>query len=165
MVKFRAYEFRVETLRSKIMKKPMKIIKSGKRRNNMNEILNVKIPVLKRPTLKELQSKFPWIKSIERDTSPTKACVFNPITVLREGETNIFGKEYEKCLNVSERTEMGEPLLGYQQAVWLVEHQDEFPEFMALLGKVYIDFAGLVVVDVHGDWDFPYLNHRGGRWY
>lgn len=114
------------------------------------------IPALKRPTLKHLKAKFPWIVSAH-DTSPTKKVSLDIISILKEGENYISGKEYEKRLPSN--------LLGYQQAVWLVEHQDEFPDFMALLGKVYIDFTGLVVVNSRGRRFYPYLDRFGGRWY
>ena len=59
------------------------------------------------------------------------------------------------------------PLLGYQQAQWLVQHQDdpELAEFKALCGKFYIDFPGLIVVDADGYRGFACLHERGGRWF
>ena len=122
--------------------------------------LSIQIPALVRPTLKQLQSKYSWIKSIERDSSPTDAVTLKPATVLRGNEKSINGGEYEK--RIAGKLDI---ILGYQQAVWLIEHQDEFPEFMALFGKVYIDFAGLVVVNANGNRNYPYLNQNGKRWY
>lgn len=122
--------------------------------------LTLQIPALAPPTLKELQSKWDWIESIERDSSPTKAVTLKLATILRVSEGSVNGDEYEK--RIARKLDL---ILGYQQAVWLVEHQDEFPEFMALLGKVYIDFSGLVVVRSGGYRNFPYLIQSGERWY
>jgi hypothetical protein len=125
--------------------------------------LSITIPALPRPTFAELRSKHDWIRKengIERDTSPTEAVTLKLATVLRESEGSINGPEYEK--RIAQKLDI---ILGYQQAVWLVEHQDEFPEFMALLGKVYIDFTGLVVVNANGNRHFPYLSQDGKRWY
>gem|GEM_PF-2012653 len=124
--------------------------------------LTIRIPVLKRPTLAELQAKYPGIgiASIERDCSPMEKVTMNLATVLRIGETAaINGAEYERrlasCLNDS---------LGFQQLEWLVEHQDEFPVFMALLGKIYVDGPGIVVTDANGSRRSPYLSEGGRRW-
>ncbi len=122
------------------------------------EDVAIQIPALPRPTIAEIQAKFSWIKSIERDNSPTEAVTLSLGTVLRPDEGSVGGVEYERRI-------ISLPTLGYQQAVWLVDHQDEFPEFMALLGKVYIDFPGLVVVRENGDRDVPYLDQGGKRWY
>ena len=123
--------------------------------------LALQIPALPRPTLAELREKFSWIRAengIERDTSPTEAVTLRLGTVLRADEKSIGGEEYER------RRVSLTGLHGYQQAAWLVEHQDEFPEVMALLGKVYIDFPGLVVASADGDRNFPYLYRVGKRW-
>lgn len=121
--------------------------------------LAIQIPALPRPTLEGLQEKYSWVKKIERDTSVAMAATLRLKSVLAADEKNINGGEYEKRiapkLNVA---------LGYQHAEWLVQHQDEFPELMALLGKVYIDFPGLVVVNAGGSRAFPCLGQRGGRW-
>ena len=118
----------------------------------------VRIPALPRPTLKALQAKFYWVGSIERDTSPKTAVTLWLGTILLPDEDWVNGKEYERRLvSVSGH-------LGYQQAEWLVAHQDALPGLMALLGKVYIDFPGLVVVDAYSDRRFPYLLGDGGRW-
>ncbi len=121
--------------------------------------LTIKIPTLPRPTLKEIQERFLGVRSIERDSSPTKELTLKLVTVLREGENSIGGKEYE-C-RIAPKQDI---VLGYQQAVWLEEHQDEFPEFMALLGKIYIDFSGLVVASGGGGRSVFCLGRRGGRW-
>ena len=118
----------------------------------------VTIPALARPALAQLQEF--GIKKIERDISPTKAVTLKLGTVLRPDEERINGAEYERRI-----APMLDTCLGYQQAAWLVEHQDESPEFTALLGKVYIDFPGLVVADADGHRHFPYLVRRGKRWF
>jgi hypothetical protein len=121
----------------------------------------IQIPAQPRPTLKQLQKAFDWIKSVERDTSPTEAVTMKLATVLPIGDTkSISGSEYEKRIAGKQNI-----FLGYQQAVWLVEHQDEFPEFMKLLGKIYIDFSGLIVVSADGDRHIPCLYQDGQRWY
>ena len=122
--------------------------------------LTLSIPALPRPTLQELQAKFSWIKSIERDTSPTDAVILKLGTVLRPDEERVNGTEYERRLVLKPGL-----CLGYQQAVWPTEHQDEFPAFMALLGKIYIDFSGLVVVDGDGRRRVPCLVRLGLRWH
>ena len=121
------------------------------------ESCSITIPALAQPTLDTLRSKYSFIKSIERDTSPVEAVILNLGTVLTTDENSISGSKYESRI-------MPLPTLGYQQATWLVEHQDEFPEFMTLLGKVYIDFPGLVVLSADGDRDIPCLGQDGRRW-
>lgn len=123
------------------------------------EDLHIRIPALKRPTLCDLRKRFDWIKKIESDASPTYALTLQIGTVLRSDEDSVVGMEYER------RCGLREGWLGYQQAVWLVDHQDEFPILMAILGKVYVDFPGLVVVRADGDHKFPCLKRNGGRWY
>ena len=122
----------------------------------------IPIPALPRPTLTELRSKFPWIREengIERDDSPTEAVVLSLGTVLTPSEKQIGGKEYEgRRLGLA-------GCLGYQHGLWLVEHQDEYPAFEALLGQVYIDLTGLVVVRADGGRYFPCLGQYGERWY
>lgn len=127
------------------------------------EEVTVRVPALPRPTLEQLREEFSWIREengIERDTSPTEAVTLKLGTVLRPDEERVNGSEYEQRI-----TPKLDICLGYQHACWLVEHQDEFPELMAFLGKVYIDFPGLVVVDADGDRDFPFLDEVGERWY
>src|SRR3990167_6080873 len=103
------------------------------------------IPQLKKPTLKELKKTYPWIKSIESDTSPTQQVSLEILNLVRGGEKHIPCEEYAK------RRE-GLPLLGYQQAAWLVQHQDEpeLAEFKALCEMVCIDFPALTVVNAGG---------------
>jgi hypothetical protein len=122
--------------------------------------LSIQLPALKRPTLEYLQSKYDWIGSIERDTSTEEPVTLSLVTVLAAGSTaSINGKEYE--LRIAEYLNS---LLGFQHREWLLEHQAEFPEFMALLGKIYIDFSGIVVVGRGGGRDVPDCPRGGSRW-
>jgi hypothetical protein len=122
--------------------------------------VSIQLPGLKRPTLKELQSKYDWIKSIERDTSTEEAVTLVFFTVLVPSDGNsINGKEYEKRIALKHNS-----LLGFQHMMWLIEHQDEFPELKPLLGKIYIDFPGIVVVNRDGGRGIPYCGQDGSRW-
>jgi hypothetical protein len=118
----------------------------------------IQIPALPRPTLADLKAKY-GIKKIERDTSTTESVTIVLCTVLREGENPINGTEYERRLQPKQ-----DVLLGFQHRQWLLEHQAEFPDLMALLGKVYIDFPGLVVVGAYGHRLVPCANQHGDRW-
>lgn len=123
------------------------------------ENLGIQIPALGRPTFEELQKKFSWIKSIKRDTSPTEAVTLTLATMLHSGETRINGVEYERrLLPIAHR------VLGYQQLDWLIANQDQFPDFAALCGKIYIDFSGLVVVGESGDRCVLDADDVGKRW-
>ena len=131
----------------------------------LKETLAIKIPALPRPTLKELQIQEafhindPWIKSIARDLSPTKEVKLNLATVLRPQEDYLIGNEYEE--RIASKIEV---MHGYQQARWLVEHQDRYPELQVLLGKVFIDFPSLAVLDKAGLKFMPTLRQRSSRW-
>lgn len=120
---------------------------------------SIELPALPRPTLEGLQALYLWIRSIEYDESPTEAVTLQLGTFLRPGEERINGAEYER-----RRKPHLVSCLGRQHALWLVEHQDELPEFMALLWKVHIDFPGVVAVSVDGRRHFAYLDRGGERW-
>ncbi len=120
--------------------------------------LRIEIPALPRPTLGELQKKYDFIRSIESDDSPTEPVTLVLGTVLHSGESSINGTEYEYRLK-----SIGGKF-GYQQGIWLVEHQDELPEFKKLCGEVYIDLPGLIVLGGDGRRSFPCLREYGGRW-
>src|SRR5947209_16460590 len=120
----------------------------------------VKIPALQRPTLNELQAKYPWVHSIERDTSPEDPLIMVLGTVFRENEgARMGGAEYECRLHARENL-----LLGFQHRYWLLEHQAEFPALMPLRGKITIDFPGIVVASPNGYRTIPYADQCGRRW-
>lgn len=125
-------------------------------------ILNPKIaigfPALKRPTLGEIQGSLSYIRSIERDDSTEESVVLKLATVLASTESFVSGNVYERRL-VSLRS-TGK-LLGFQHREWLLEHQKDYPTLMALLGKVYIDFPGLVVVNGCGNHHVPCVRGHG----
>ncbi len=126
--------------------------------------LTIEIPVLPRPTLAEIQTRWPWVSRIERDTSPTSPVTLRLATVLMPEEREIDSVTYERRLIPHQ-----DSLLGLQHRDWLIAHQDEVPEpartaVKALLGKVYIDFPGLVVVHGGGGRRFPYAGRDGERW-
>ena len=82
--------------------------------------MTIKIPKIKKLTLKEFQKKYPWIQSIENDTSPEKAVTLELTTVLKAGEDYISSKEYE-------RRRQDIPVLGYSQAQWLSRSPRRIP--------------------------------------
>lgn len=116
------------------------------------------IPALKPLSLKAIQNKWSWVKSIERDTSVTKKVEVGFFSVLQGAETYISSTDYQERLK-------GRPLLGFQHALWLQEHQDEFRELQELRasGVWYIDFPGTIVVGGGGGRCFPYLGNDGER--
>lgn len=125
---------------------------------NTGEV-SIEIPALPRLTLAEIQKIFPWVKSIKSDTSPSEVTTLNLATVLRPDESQVDGTEYEKRI-----APKLDSLYGLQQALWLVEHQDELPAFAALRGKIYIDFSGLVVASEDGYRFIFFLDQCGDRW-
>lgn len=122
------------------------------------ETIAIRIPALPRLTAKGILRRYNLLKSVECDNSPEDEVVFNFATVLRENENSTPGQEYQT------RLASVEGKLGISQAIWLVQHQDEFPELMAILGKVYVDFPATIAVDVDGNRGVPYLDQDGGRW-
>jgi len=122
--------------------------------------LTIEIPALPRPTLKEIQKKYSWIRSIERDTSPERPVTLKLATVLCPDQTgSISGTEYERRIAPSL-----DVALGYQHWQWLLEHQNAHPAFMALLGKLYIDFPGIIVVCKDGNRNVPVCGQCGTHW-
>jgi hypothetical protein len=124
--------------------------------------LSIAIPSLKRPALEELQKMYFRAGSIERDLSTEAPVVLRLTTVLDVNEVRIDGEEYEKRLSSS----TSHPLLGYQQAQWLVAHQGDYPVLMALLGQIRIDCPGIVMLGLDGPDDrfFPSVHTLGFRW-
>ena len=119
------------------------------------------IPALQHPTLDDIRQDFEYIEKIERDTSITDAANLTCITVLQSDENNVRKSEYER--RIAPWAIFGP---GYQQAKWLVEHQDEFPDFMAKVGRVYLVFPGMVVVYAVGLRFFPMLiSNEKRRWF
>lgn len=118
------------------------------------------IPGLPRVSASEILRKYGF-KSVERDNSPTKEVIFSLQVVLREDATSISGQEYELWL----QSVAGQ--LGLSQALWLLEHQEELQEFMALLREINIDFPATIVVDRFGDRCVPCfgLSDRRGSLY
>jgi hypothetical protein len=122
------------------------------------EPLNITIPALKKPTLKEIQKDYPFIKKIEKDTSPTRAISVALTTLLEGDEDYINGEEYTNRRKPHEKV-----LLGYQHLKWLLEDQEKFPSLKALVGKIYIDCPGIIAVNGDGDRVFPCAGGDGSR--
>lgn len=128
----------------------------------------IEMPALKRPTLEQVQADWPAVKSIERDDSTEEAVTLRLSTVLKSTESRIDGKTYERRL-MTLRT--GGKLLGFQHRKWLLENQDKIADpkvraaLKALLGKVYIDFSGIIVVYEAGNRYVPYVGSDGRRWF
>jgi hypothetical protein len=120
--------------------------------------VSIRIPALPRPTLYELQEHCSWIKAIEEDISPEESVIFALATVLRKNEVRIGGELL--MLRLASRPKS---LLGYQHFRWLLDHETEYPALMALLGKVYIDFLGIIVLDARGIRHFACC--RMGGWH
>ncbi len=122
--------------------------------------LRIKIPALPHPTLKEIQQKSSWIRSISYDRSPTKAVTFNTGTILLPNEDRVSRYEFENRMASSKPN----LILGYQQAIWLIENQDELPEFKKLLCKIHIYFSGLAAIDDRDGLVVPCLKELDERW-
>lgn len=122
------------------------------------ESLEIRIPAIPKMTAKQILEKYPFLRSVLKDDSPESEVVLTLTTVLEKDEDRISGNDYKVRL----KSVRGQ--LGLSQVVWLVEHQDEFPEFMALPPKICIDFPGTIAVDVQDLQDIPYLYQNNGRW-
>lgn len=103
---------------------------------------------------------------IERDDSPTDAVTLRLGTFLKSTESSITGPTYER-----RRTALRDQglLLGYQHQQWLIANQHTLSEpqksaIVTLLGKVYIDFPGIVVVNSVGYRFFPCLGQGDKQW-
>lgn len=119
--------------------------------------LEIRIPALSGLTKSEICRKYGFKDVV--DNSPMTEVVMVLETVFRDGERSITGSEYEDRLKSVSGT------LGLSQALWLIDHQDEFPEFMALLGKVYIYFPATIVVFGDDSRRVPFLDRCGARWH
>jgi len=127
----------------------------------MCDEFTVAIPAIQRPTISDIRKDFEFIESIERDTSLTEASNLTCIKVIRPDENNVRKSEYER--RVAPWAILGP---GYQQAKWLVEHQDELPNFRAMVGRIYIAFPGMVASYGKGQRFYPLLiSDEFRRWY
>ncbi len=82
-------------------------------------------------------------------------------STLFEGDDDLIGcEEFERRVSQDRHK-----LLGYQQGIWIVKHQDEFPEMEKLQGKVNILLPGLIVVDNSKDRRMFFLGSGGRGWW
>jgi len=124
----------------------------------------IHIPALAAMTEAEVRAIVPGIRKeqgIERNDAPTNSVTMRLATVVRSNEEWIAGSESERRFTAHIDEGMGLP-----QALWLVEHQDEpdLAAFKAMLGKVYILFSRIIVVNENGDRYVADLYSLGGRW-
>lgn len=134
--------------------------------------LVVHIPALPHGTLAEMQAEYGSIVKIESDTSTTEAVTLRLATVLKSTETSgIDGATYERRIT---KLRTGGKILGFSHRKWLVANQDNekaIPDanvraaLKALLGKVYIDFSGTIVVHEDGHRCIPCALNGGRRWH
>ena len=136
------------------------VISRKERKLRSVETVEICISATPKSSSKGILKKYDFLRSVEKDDSPEGEIVMTLATVLREDEGSVSGSEYEL------RLQKISGILGYSQAVWLVENQDKLPkEFMDLLGKIYVDFPATVAVDVDGCQCVPYLHSSVGRWF
>ncbi len=151
--------------------------KSEERKLRRVESITIKIPALPRLSAEAIFQRFKNLRSIEKDESPEGEVVLTFSTVLEEREHSISlerngYREYEI------RLQGVEGKLGLSQALWLEEHQDEFPELMAFLvanqegtwelrDETFIVFPATICVDEKGERSFPRLTggDNGDRWH
>lgn len=126
------------------------------------DYISILIPALPRPTEHELRAGLPWLReenAIERDVSPVHPVTLELVTIVALGEVSpINTLEYES--RIAPRLHL---CLGYQHGVWLVEHQEEFPEFVDFFLNHYVDLPGLAVIDADGNRALPFLCREGSR--
>lgn len=120
----------------------------------------IEIPARKRPTLADVQASWGYIEKIERDDSTEEPVTLRLSTVLKSTEGSIDGPTYERRLTVLRGNGR---LLGFQHRKFMFEVQKQYPALMALLGEVYIDFSGIIVVNQDGRRYVPYARSGGGR--
>ena len=137
----------------------------------MDEAVVIEIPALKRPTLAEVQASWSHIKKIERDDSLEGPVTLRLATVRKSTEPSVDGPTYER--RTQKLRDEGK-LFGFQQRQWLIANQDNekaIPDpkvrvaLNALIGQVYVDFSGLIVVDADDDRCIPCASISGRRWY
>jgi hypothetical protein len=126
--------------------------------------VSIQLPKLKRPTLRQIQGEWSHVRSVVSDYSAEEAVTLRLGTVLEKTERHIGGSMYgRRVLRVCTRG----ILLGFQHHRWLLRNQWKFPAFMKLLGKVYIDFPGIIVAYGDGSHAVPYMGDGGKKkgWY
>ena len=122
--------------------------------------LAIELPALSRPTLDEIQMEYSWVKSIELDRSPEGPVTLNLGTVLYPNEQQpISGSEYERRLASKLNV-----VLGYQHWQWFLNHQNQHSDSMVYLGKIRVDFSGIVVVDRWNCRNIPYSSQFRSCW-
>lgn len=136
----------------------------------MDDAVVFKIPALKRPSFRDVKASLGNIRSIERDDSAEGEVVVRLATVLKSTEEKIAGTDYERRLTVL-RADGG--LLGFQHWQWFLKNWNK-PEAIPnekvratlkdLIGKVYIEFSGIVVADAFSYRFIPYADDDNQRW-
>jgi len=135
----------------------------------------IQIPGLKRLTLEQVQADWDGVQSIEPDDSTEEPVTLRLATILKSDENYIEGEVYERRLM---KLRLDGRLLGLQHRKWLVDNQDDskaIPDehirkaIKALVGKVYVDFSGTIVVNRDGDRCVPCVSRGssgrfGGSW-
>lgn len=119
-----------------------------------NEGVVIEIPALPRPTPNELKKEYPFIKEVKSDLSPTAALTLRLATVLKSDEPSINGVGYERRIDPLRTQAM---ILGLQHAEWLCEQQQKYPALILMLGKIDIDFSGLILFYDDGYCNIPCL--------
>lgn len=124
----------------------------------MHDDVVIQIPALKRPTLKRVQESWSNIEKIERDNSTEEAVTLRLATVLKCARSSIDAEIYERRLLPLRNQGR---LLGFQHRQYLLKVQRKYPTLMMLLGEIYIDFPGIIVVQRDGHRGVPCVNFGG----
>lgn len=126
------------------------------------EILNIKVPALKRLSKKKILELYPWATEI-KDTSTEKAGYLNLAMIQnKEDEGYVSGDEVQKRLKDSKHQ-----FPGLQHMLWLQERREKYPELKKVMqGKDvwWIFFQGTHLRDSYGFWDVPCASWEGARW-
>ena len=116
------------------------------------------IPALPIWTAEDIRGRFEWVAQVKFGDFIDGAGTMRLGTMLEPIEMNVNGPTYK--FRIQPRTKF---LLGVKYAVFLEEHQDEFPQLAHLPDSLRIHFAGVPLVDAEGQWFVPYLRPEGGR--